>query len=82
VTGSIAGAVEIGRIVAVHARRMAALDTVANLSGADAARVERLARELGAPPAEAPDKLVDAGVGALVIAASIRGHATFRTRKC
>jgi len=69
--------VGVGRIGAFHAGTLAGLDAVAALSvaDADAGRAESLARELGARAVETPERLVDAGVDALVVATSTPAHA-------
>src|SRR5262245_15815136 len=72
------GVVGVGRIGAFHARTLAGLDAVTALSVADfdGDRAEQLARELGARAVETAEQLVDAGVGALVIAAPTPAHAS------
>jgi myo-inositol 2-dehydrogenase/D-chiro-inositol 1-dehydrogenase len=71
------GLVGVGRIGAVHAQTILALEDVSSLTIADAnpARARRVAGELGAAAAETPEALVDAGIDALVIATPTPGHA-------
>jgi len=71
------GLVGAGRIGAVHARTLLALDEVASLTIADAdpVRARQVASELGAGAAETPEVLVETGIDALVIAAATSGHA-------
>jgi myo-inositol 2-dehydrogenase/D-chiro-inositol 1-dehydrogenase len=71
------GLVGVGRIGALHAQTLLALDEVASLTIADAdpARARRVATELGAGTAETPEALVEAGIDALVIATATPGHA-------
>jgi myo-inositol 2-dehydrogenase/D-chiro-inositol 1-dehydrogenase len=71
------GLVGAGRIGALHAQTLLALDGVASLTIADAdpARAGRVASELGAGTAETPEALVEAGIDALVIATATPGHA-------
>ncbi len=71
------GVVGVGRIGLFHARTLLGLEGVAGLTIADAdpARAEQVAAELGVRAAASPEALVEAGVDAMVIATSTRGHA-------
>ena len=71
------GVVGVGRIGLFHARTLLGLEGVAGLTIADAdlARAEHVAAELGVRTAASPEALVEAGVDAMVIATSTRGHA-------
>jgi myo-inositol 2-dehydrogenase / D-chiro-inositol 1-dehydrogenase len=75
------GVVGVGRIGLFHARTLLALEDVGGLTIADAdpARAEQVAADLGVQAAATPEALVEAGVDALVIAASTSGHAPLLT---
>lgn len=70
------GVIGVGRIGAFHVRTLQGLaDVSVTLADADPARARRVASEAGAELADGPEALVEAGVGALVIATSTPGHA-------
>jgi myo-inositol 2-dehydrogenase / D-chiro-inositol 1-dehydrogenase len=75
------GVLGVGRIGAFHARTLAGLAAVRELTVVDddVARAEALAAELGIAAAETPAALVEAGVDALVIATSTPGHVPLLT---
>jgi len=71
------GIVGLGRIGALHASSLRALEGVSRLTvtDADAARARATAESLGATAVETPEVLVEAGVEALVIATPTPAHA-------
>lgn len=71
------GLIGAGRIGAVHARTLAALDGVGSLviTDADPVRAESVAAELGVRSIDSPEALVEDGVDALVIASATPSHA-------
>jgi myo-inositol 2-dehydrogenase / D-chiro-inositol 1-dehydrogenase len=75
------GLLGVGRIGAFHARTLAGLPAVRELTVADddVDRATELAAELGIAAAETPTALVEAGVDALVIATSTPGHVPLLT---
>ena len=75
-TGLHVGVIGVGRIGAFHVRTLQGLaDVSVTLADADPAQARRVASEAGAELADGPEALVEAGVGALVIATSTPGHA-------
>src|SRR6266852_4380654 len=72
------GLVGVGRIGAFHARGLMGSPQVERLTVADVdqSRAAEVARELGAQWVASPEALLDAGIGALVIAAATPAHAT------
>jgi myo-inositol 2-dehydrogenase / D-chiro-inositol 1-dehydrogenase len=70
------GVVGLGRIGAFHVQTLGGLDGVSvTVTDADSERTRRFAKELGVDTADTPEALVEAGVDALVIAASTPSHA-------
>ena len=70
------GLIGLGRIGAFHARTLAGLDIVDSLVVADAvpAVTDAVAAEVGAEPADSPQKLLAAGVNGVLIAAATDAH--------
>src|SRR5690349_15672317 len=70
------GMVGVGRIGAFHARTLLSLDPVESvtLADLDPARSTTFATEIGAASAPTPEALVDANIGALVVAAPTPAH--------
>jgi myo-inositol 2-dehydrogenase/D-chiro-inositol 1-dehydrogenase len=71
------GLVGAGRIGAFHARTLTSLDGVGavTIADLDASRAEEAAQRVGARAVAAPEALVEAGVGALVVATATPAHA-------
>jgi myo-inositol 2-dehydrogenase / D-chiro-inositol 1-dehydrogenase len=70
------GVVGLGRIGRHHVETLLGLDSVSvSVTDADQDRARRVADELGVPAVATPQALLDAGVGALVIATSTPSHA-------
>jgi myo-inositol 2-dehydrogenase/D-chiro-inositol 1-dehydrogenase len=69
------GVVGVGRIGALHAETLSGLDGVSLfLADADHQRVAEVAGPLGATAAASPEKLLEEGIDAVVIATSTQGH--------
>jgi myo-inositol 2-dehydrogenase/D-chiro-inositol 1-dehydrogenase len=69
------GVVGVGRIGVLHAETLSGLDGVSLfLADADHQRAAEVAGALGATAAATPDKLLEAGIDAVVIATSTQGH--------
>lgn len=69
------GVVGVGRIGALHAETLSGLDGVSLfLADADHQRAAEVAGALGATAAASPEKLVEEGIDAVVIATSTQGH--------
>jgi myo-inositol 2-dehydrogenase/D-chiro-inositol 1-dehydrogenase len=69
------GVVGVGRIGALHAETLSGLDGVSLfLADADHQRVAEVAGALGATAAASPEKLLEEGIDAVVIATSTQGH--------
>jgi myo-inositol 2-dehydrogenase/D-chiro-inositol 1-dehydrogenase len=69
------GVVGVGRIGALHAETLTGLDGVSLfLADADHQRVAEVAGPLGATAAASPEKLLEEGIDAVVIATSTQGH--------
>jgi myo-inositol 2-dehydrogenase / D-chiro-inositol 1-dehydrogenase len=69
------GVVGVGRIGALHAETLSGLDGVSlSLADADHQRVAEVADALGATAAASPEKLLEEGIDAVVIATSTQGH--------
>jgi myo-inositol 2-dehydrogenase / D-chiro-inositol 1-dehydrogenase len=69
------GVVGVGRIGALHAETLSGLDGVSlSLADADHQRVAEVAGALGATAAASPEKLLEEGIDAVVIATSTQAH--------
>jgi myo-inositol 2-dehydrogenase/D-chiro-inositol 1-dehydrogenase len=69
------GVVGVGRIGALHAETLSGLDGVSLfLADADPLRAAEVAGALGATAAASPEKLLESGIDAIVIATSTTGH--------
>ena len=69
------GVVGVGRIGALHAETLSRLEGVSLvLADADPTRAADVARPLGAAVAASPERLLEEGVDAVVIATTTQGH--------